>query len=161
MRLELFVLSHADHGLAYAVYSLFRKVLEGNLPVVRVQVHAVICQGISVCRQGVVGTRGIVAGTLAGVCAKEYRTGIHHLLGKGLVVACGDDEVFGSIGIAQRHCLVLVLNQYILRIAKRLLRHLRTRQQGKLLFYFVAYLLYHLLRCRDKYHLRVSAVLSL
>ena len=72
MCLQLLVLRHRHHSITYVTNTFFREMLEGDFTVITVEVHAIICQGIAMGRKGVVGTAGIVAGTLARIVAQEH-----------------------------------------------------------------------------------------
>ena len=66
---ELFILCHCDYGLADASDALLAGMLECDLAIVAVEIYTIICQGIAMSRQGVIGTAGIIAGTLTGIVA--------------------------------------------------------------------------------------------
>ena len=67
MGIQLFRLSHQLHGSTNLTDTFLVKMLEGDLATVTVQVDTIIGGGITVGRQRVVGTTGIVTGTLTGV----------------------------------------------------------------------------------------------
>ena len=66
---ELFILCHCDYSLADASDAFLAEMLECDLAIVAVEIYTIICQGIAVSRQGVIGTAGIIAGTLTGIVA--------------------------------------------------------------------------------------------
>ena len=74
VRLEHFCFCHQFYGVANAAHTIFCQMLERNLTTIAVQIYAIICGGIAVCRQCVVGAAGIVAGTLTSVCSEEHAT---------------------------------------------------------------------------------------
>ena len=80
--------------------------LEGNLTAVGVEVDTVVGGGIAVRGQGVIGTAGIVAGTLASIGTEEYTAGIDDALGELLVVLHLQDEVFGGVEVGEVNHLV-------------------------------------------------------
>ena len=80
--------------------------LEGNLTAVGVEVDTVVGSGIAVRGQSVIGTAGIIAGTLASVGTEEYTAGIDYTLGKLFVVLHLQDEVFGGVEVGEFQHLV-------------------------------------------------------
>ena len=60
---------HCLDGMTDVADALLGDVLEGDLAAVAVEVDTIICQGIAMSRQGVIGTAGIIAGTLTGIVA--------------------------------------------------------------------------------------------
>ena len=76
MCLELLVFSHGHHRISYVTNTFFGKMLESDLAVIAVEIHAVVSQGIAMGWQGMIGTAGIVARTLPGIVAPEYATSL-------------------------------------------------------------------------------------
>ena len=60
MCLELLVFSHGHHRISYVTNTFFSKMLESDLAVIAVEIHAVVSQGIAMGWQGMIGTAGIV-----------------------------------------------------------------------------------------------------
>ena len=99
---------HCLDGMTDVADALLGDVLEGDLAAVAVEVDTIVCHGISVGGQGVVGAAGIVAGTLAGLLAKEHAARIDDLLGERLIVVGLDDEMLGGIGVGEVDGLVVI-----------------------------------------------------
>ena len=66
---ELFIFGHCDYSLADASDAFLAEMLECDFAIVAVEIYTIICQGIAMSRQGVIGTAGIIAGTLTGIVA--------------------------------------------------------------------------------------------
>ena len=66
---ELFIFCHCDYSLADASDAFLAEMLECDFAIVAVEIYTIICQGIAMSRQGVIGTAGIVARTLTGIVA--------------------------------------------------------------------------------------------
>ncbi len=62
-------LLHCDYSLADASDAFLAEMLECDFAIVAVEIYTIICQGIAMSRQGVIGTAGIIAGTLTGIVA--------------------------------------------------------------------------------------------
>ena len=92
--------SHHLHGSTYRTDALGCEVLERNLTHEAVEIDAIVCRSIAVCGQGVIGTAGIIAGTLASILSEEDAASIHHLVSQVRLVGSCNDEVFGGINIA-------------------------------------------------------------
>ena len=103
--------------------------------------------------QGLVGTAGIVAGTLARIVAQEHAARIHHLLGKLLVIGSCDDKMLWGVGVAEVDGLLLVLNEDELGVIQRSLRHLLARQSLQLNFHFLLHSFQNLFGSSDEEHL--------
>ena len=111
MCLELLVLSHGHHCISYVTNTFFGKMLESDLAVIAVEIHTVVCQGIAMGWQGMIGTAGIVARTLTGIVAQEYATGIHYPFSQLLIVGSGNDQMLRSIGVAKFDSLLVILDK--------------------------------------------------
>ena len=85
--------------------------LESDLAVIAVEIHAVVSQGIAMGWQGMIGTAGIVARTLTGIIAQEYATGIHYPFSQLLIVGSSDNQMLRSIGIAEIDSLLIILDK--------------------------------------------------
>ena len=120
MRHEFLVLGHYLYSMSYAADTFLCEMLEGNLAVVAIEVHATIGGGISMGGQGMVCTAGIVASTLTSIQSEEYATCIHHFLSQLLIVGSGNNQVFGSISVTQIHGFLTVVYQYEGRILQGL-----------------------------------------
>ena len=98
--------------MAYTLDALLVKVLEGDLAVVTIEVHAVVGEGIAVSGEGVVGAAGIVARTLTSILAEEDTACVDHFGCQTFVVVSGNDKVFGGITVAQVDSFVRVVDEY-------------------------------------------------
>ena len=72
--------------MSYTADSFLGEMLEGNFPMITVEVHTTISGSIAMGGQGMVRTAGIVAGTLTSILSKEYATCIHHFLRQFIIV---------------------------------------------------------------------------
>ena len=135
--------------------------LESHLAAVAVEVHAIIGSSIAVGGQRVVGTTGIVAGTLTGIFTEEHAAGIDHLLGKLLVVLCLNNQMLRSIGIREFDSFMLVMYQHQRAVLQGLLCDILARQLLQLPVHLCLYVENHLFRSRNEQHLRVHAVFCL
>ena len=111
MCLQLLVLRHRHHSITYVTNTFFREMLEGDLAVVTVEVHAIVSQCIAMGWQGMIGTAGIISGTLTCIVAQEYAARIHHFLCKLLIISSCYDEMLRGIGIAEIDGFLLVLHK--------------------------------------------------
>ena len=161
MRIQLLGLGHQLHGAANVADAFLRQVLERNLAAVRVQVHTVVCRGIAVRRQRVVGAAGIVAGTLAGVGTQEHAARIDHALSQLLVVLRLNHQVLGSIQVRQVHHLLGRVHQHVAAVLQCTGGNLLARQQRQLAVQLGMHLVQLPLAGGDEQHLRVDAVLGL
>ena len=80
MSIQLLSSSHQFYSTTDAADAFFGKVLEGDFATVTVEVHTIVCCGIAMSGQRVVGTAGIVASTLTGILPKEDAASIHYAL---------------------------------------------------------------------------------
>ena len=135
--------------------------LEGDLAAVAVEIDAAIGRGIAVGRQRVVGAAGIVAGTLAGILSQEDAAGIDDLSSHLVVVLGLNNEMFGRVGVRERHHLVGRGNKHHATVLECLLGYLLTGQEVELAFHLGLHLLHHILGGADEQYLGVDAVLSL
>ena len=140
MRFELLVFSHCHHGFAYRVYTMGCEMLEGDFAIIAVEVDTIICQGIAVSRQGVVGAAGIVASTLASIFAKEYATRIYHHLCQLLIVVGRQDEMLRRIGIGKSHGFGIVSHDYYLAVVQSFGGNLFARKASELFLYLSLHL---------------------
>ena len=86
---------------------------------------------------------------------------IDDLGGQFLVVGSLYDEVFGGVGIAQAHHLLVIMHQDDLAVRQGLLGNLTTGQHGQLGLHLGLHPGYHLLAGGDEQHLAIYPVLSL
>ena len=86
--------------------------MESNLTIVTIKVYAIVSQGITMSRQGVVGATRIIARTLASIFAQEDTACIDYLLCQLIIVLGGDNQVLRSIRVAQLDSLVIVMYEY-------------------------------------------------
>ena len=135
--------------------------LEGNLATIGVQVHTIIGRSITVCRQRVVGTTGIVASTLTSIRTQEYATRIHHALSQLLIVLYLQNQVLRGIGIREGNHLVNGIDEHVIAVFKGFSGHLLTGQLLQLALHFGLHLVQLRFTGGDEEHLRVDAVFSL
>ena len=89
-------------------------------------------------------TTGIIASTLASIFAKEYATGINHLVGKLYIIVSCNDEMFGCICVANLHSIVGVVHKYNLTVVECFCGYIASWQYSKLLVYLNSHLLHHI-----------------
>ena len=106
VRIEMLVGSHDFDGGTNALYAFASELLEGDFAYEAVEAYSAIGLGISVGGQGVVGARGIVAGTFGRVRAEEDRACVHHACCFFFRVGRLNDKVLRSILVSHFEGLV-------------------------------------------------------
>ena len=72
MSIQLLIGSHHLHGMSDVAYTLCREFLIRELTIETIQIHAIISFRIAIRWQCMIGTRGIVARTLASIAAQKH-----------------------------------------------------------------------------------------